>query len=124
MYVKVGQNDKCVVLGLINNGEWDKDFESMGHAIMAAADGTVQVYEKGIAVGPFGTTYAANDTLGIAVEEIHWMPKARYYLNSECLYESSKTLNFPLKGAICLKEDGAYVSESKITGKWINPSSK
>lgn len=119
MYVKVGQNDKCVVLGLINYGGWDKDFSSMEHAVMAAADGTVRVYEKGIAVGPFGKTYLPNDVLGIAVEQINSAPTARYYLNSECIYESSKRTNFPLRGAISLREDGASVSESKITGKWL-----
>jgi hypothetical protein len=124
MYVKVAQNDKCVVLGFISHTGWDKNFASMEHAIMAAADGTIQVYEKGIAVGPFGTNYSPNDYLEIAVDDLNHIPTVRYYLNSECVYESSKRPNFPIKGAICLREEGASVSESKISGKWVTGSSR
>lgn len=58
---------------------------------MSGADGTIQVYEKGIAVGPLGKAYQTNDVLGIAVEELNSAPTVRYYVNSECPRESQPT---------------------------------
>lgn len=120
-YAKVAQNDKCVVIGLIGDCDWDKNFASMDHAIRAEADGTLQVFEKGVAVGRVGEPYKANDLLGVAVEELISGPTVRYYVNSKCVYQSLKIPIFPLRGAICLREEGAAISESHIHGKWRIP---
>lgn len=117
---RLAQNDKCLVIGLFPALEvWNNNFETMDYAMMACADATVQIYEKGIAVGPLNSRYQPNDTFTISVEKAGPINEVRFYLNSACLYQSSTPPRFPLRAAICAREDGARISESKIFGDWI-----
>jgi hypothetical protein len=117
---RIAQMDKTVVLGLINDQPWDKNLNTMLYAIMACPDSTIQIYEQGLAVGPLGKSYRENDMLGISVEEVDSVPTVFYYMNNEPIYRSQKVPNFPLRGAITMKEEGAGVSESVIVGNWTN----
>lgn len=116
---QVAQNDKCVVIGLITDAPWDKNHASMDYAIMACADSTIQIYEKGLAVGPLGKLFQPNDTFSISVEDVNSVPVVEYYVNSQSLYRSASLPHFPLKGAICLREEGASISEGRILGGWV-----
>lgn len=117
-HCRIDQNDKCVVLGLIIDASWDKSYASMDHAIMACADSTIQIYEKGVAVGPLGKLYQPQDTFSISVEDVVSVPAVRYYVNAKLLYQTQARPQFPLRGAICLRGEGASISESKIIGSW------
>jgi hypothetical protein len=116
---RLAQNDKCVVLGLIQDAPWDKNFATMEYALMACADAKVQIYEKGIAVGPLNEEYRADDTFTISVEKVDSVDTVRFYINSKLVYQSLTAPTFPLRGAVCLHEDGAGFSESKLFGNWV-----
>jgi len=117
---RVAQKDKCVVLGLVNDVPWDKNFVTMRYAIMGCADSTIQIYEEGTAVGPLGRAYETNDTFTISVEEINSIATVRYYVNTQQVYQSIKPPTFPLRGAVCLREEGAGFSESHVAGDWVS----
>jgi hypothetical protein len=99
--------DKCVVFGLMSDREWDHNYNTVDYAIMCCPDATIQIYEKGIAVGPLGKPYTAEDNFGIGVEEINSDNVVRYYQNDQLLYTSSVAPELPLKGAASLRDEGA-----------------
>ena len=104
---------------LITDVEEFLNFATMEYALMACADARVQIYEKGLAVGPLNEEYRANDTFTISEEEVNSVDTVRYYVNSKRVYQSLTAPTFPLRGAVCLREDGASLSESKLFGNWV-----
>jgi hypothetical protein len=118
----VAQDDARVVIGLIYDNDWDMNFETMEYAIMADVDSVIKLYESGFAVGPVSTRYSKKDVLGIAVFNVNSTPIVYYYVNTQLIYTSSKVPKFPLRAAVCMREDGAGISESKLTGNWITSS--
>lgn len=117
---RLAQNDKCVVIGLIADAAWDKNYETMQYAMMACADERVQIYERAVAVGPLNEHYNPNDVFTLSMESVRSVPIVRYYRNAKCVYESLSHPSFPLRGAVCLREDGASISESRIVGNWVH----
>jgi hypothetical protein len=112
---QVGQTDKCAVMGLMADREWDQNYNTIDYAIMCCPDATLQIYEKGVAVGPFGKTYSVEDTFGIGLEESGSVDVIRYYLNDELLYTSETKPILPLKGAASMREEGATIKQCQIT---------
>lgn len=88
---KVADNDKTSVLGLIRTTPWDRNFRTMMYAIMACPDSTIQIYEEGVAVGPFRKPYNAHDVLIISVEPEQSDSVVKYYVNNELVYQVLKT---------------------------------
>lgn len=115
---RVAHDDKTCVIGLIADAPWNKNFKTMAYAIKACPDSTIQIYELGVAVGPILIRYKKDDMLIISVEGTRAAPKVRYYINTELVYESLNTPQFPLRAAIAVFEEGSGVSESRIAGNW------
>jgi hypothetical protein len=111
---QVGQTDKCVVFGLMGDREWDQNYNTVDHAIMCCPDATIQIYEKGVAVGPYGVPYTVESTFGISVEEAYAGNVVRYYRNDQLLYTSSVVPELPLKGAASLRDEGATIKQTNI----------
>lgn len=111
------QNDKCVVGGLMIERQFDYDYRSIDYAIMCCADGTVQCYEKGIAVGPVGIKYNSYDPFNLRIGEvISGAEGARigFFRGDELLYWSDTPPVLPLKVVCLVKEDGASIANSQL----------
>ena len=117
--IQIGQSDKTVAFGLIAIEGWTQHFETMDYAIMCCPDSTLQIYEKGVAVGPFSKSYTADDLLSINIEHVDQIPIVKYYSNEEQLYQSLITPKLPMRGAICMLEEGAGVKASRVFGYWV-----
>jgi hypothetical protein len=93
--------------------EWDQNYNTLDYAIMCSPDATLQIYEKGLAVGPLGKPYTADDTFGISIEEFNTEAIIRYRQNGILFYSSAVPPVFPLKVAISVRED-ATIREVRI----------
>jgi len=116
---QIGQSDKTVAVGLIPVEGWNQHFEAMEFAIMCCPDSTIQIYERGVAVGPFGRSYKTDNTLSIGIENMDQVPKVKYYLNQVQVYQSLIMPQLPMRGAFCALEEGASVKTSRILGNWL-----
>lgn len=110
---QVGQTDKCAILGLMSERDWDQNYNTIDYAVMCCPDSTVQIFEKGIAVGPFGKPYDTEDIFNIALED-DAPHKIKYYKNKEVLYTSEVEPALPLKGATSLYDEGATIKHCQI----------
>jgi hypothetical protein len=106
----VEQDDKTVVVGLIPEGDWDKDFRSLPFSMMLRSDGMLLVYEDGLAVGPAPRPYSAAQVFGISVERLAEGDTVCYYQAGQRIYRSRNLPGLPLRGCAALFEDGASVT--------------
>jgi hypothetical protein len=112
---QAGQNDKTVVGGLINNsGDWGYDYQNTDFAFMCRADATIQLYERGNAVGPIGVTYRMEDVFILELVDENGQLKINYLVNNHFLYQSFRTPVLPLKVVVAAKEEGASIGRSHI----------
>ena len=109
--LEAAQNDKYVVIGLIEEREWGKNLQDLDFSIVCCPDGTIQIYERGVAVGPFGIEYKMNERFGLEVKELDEKPSINYFLNNETIYETPLKLQFPLKIVCMAKGDGTTVKK-------------
>ena len=109
-----GRTDKCAVAGLVNSSGWNQNYDTMNYAIMFCPDGTIQIYEKGLAVGPFGKTYTVNDLFRIGVFEVGGELAVLYFQNGELLYKSDTLPILPLRLGASLRDEGAKISAPKF----------
>lgn len=101
-------------MGLMTERDWDHNYDSIDYAIMCCPDSTIQIYERGIAIGPFAKPYVVEDTFSIGLEEVNSTNVVRYYQNDELLYTSDTKPVFPLKGASSMREQGAIIKNCRI----------
>ncbi len=111
---QVGQKDKTVVAGFSQDGEWDQNYKSIDYAIMCCKDETIQLYEKGNAVGPIGVKYVIEDYFILEITETKGQMKVNYLQNNFLLYQSSVEPVLPLKVLVSLREEGAELKNSRI----------
>jgi hypothetical protein len=91
----------------------------MYYAIMCCPDSTIQIYEKGIAVGPLGNPYSEDDVFSVGVEPSDSALIVRYYQNDQLLYTSSANPELPMRAAVSLREEGASIKQSRMYGYWM-----
>jgi PKD repeat protein len=106
-----GETDTDRMLGL-SNGDADQGQADIDFALLAAADGTLQVWEKGVALGTFGT-YAGSDRLRVAVEG----GLVKYSRNGTVFRTSGATPRHPLLVDTTLSTPGATLRNVLIAGR-------
>lgn len=110
----IDRNDVIVVVGMANKEFWDRSFKTIPYALMFCADSTVQIYENGIAVGPFGIPFLANDVFNIVLTTDNSNIKTVYTKNRQAFHISEVTPSFPMAGVVSIKNGDKKV-KIKVT---------
>jgi hypothetical protein len=100
------------MLGL-SNGDSNYSYEDIDFALYLQENATVQVYEKGVRRGTFGT-YAVGDRLQVAVAS----GVVTYHRNGTLLYTSSQAPTYPLLVDTALFTTNATLQDAGLAGTW------
>jgi hypothetical protein len=105
----IGETTTYRMFGL-SNGNSSQSWQDIDYAFYPTAGGALQIYERGVGRGTFGT-YAAGDKLRVAVVG----GVVRYYRNGVLLYTSPMAPVFPLLVDTALYDTGATLGEVVIS---------
>lgn len=94
----------------------DQGWRTLDHAFYLRSDQRLQIYERGVYRGYFGT-YFAGDVLRIGVES----GVVTYRRNGAVIYTSPWAPGYPLVVDSSLHTEGATILEVVTAGAWIEP---
>jgi hypothetical protein len=97
----------------LSNGDTDQNFADIDFAVFLRQGGTLQIYEKGVLKGSFGT-YAPGDLFRVSL----WAGVVRYYRNGTLLYTSGQAPRLPLLVDSSLYDTVATITSAVISGNW------
>jgi chitinase len=100
------------ILGL-SNGNTNSNWDDIDFGVYLYAAGPVQIYEKGVLKGAFGT-FASGDKLRASVES----GVVKYRKNGTLFYTSSAAPTYPLLVDTSLYTQGATFTNTVLSGTW------
>ena len=102
----IGQSNATVAIGLASE-DTDKPFSGIDHAFLFRDDGTVQVYERGVAVNT-PRPYVTGNMFSLRVAVIGELHLVSYVQNDEEIHATrDKAPRFPLKASLLFPADPA-----------------
>lgn len=97
----------------LSTGNSNASWSDIDFGLYLNSNTTIQIYEAGTARGSFGT-YAAGDTLRVAVEN----GAVIYRRNGTLLYTSTATLTYPLLVDAALHDQNGTLTNALLHGGW------
>ncbi len=116
VYTVISEVDKKRMIGLstVSPTNADVAVASIDFALFPKSDSTLELYEKGILLGTYGT-YETGDTLKIGVEK----GQVKYYRNQEIIYISLKEPVFPMIVDVAMEDKRSTLKNIYVSNPTI-----